>query len=399
MKKSKIFPSLVLGCICLVAALLLSLINSVTAPRIEALNADKANEALRLVLPEGKNFKKIDDLANYPEAVTEAHSADGGFVFRCVGKGLKGDIVIMVGVDTEGKITGIELMSSEETKSYSDKVYSQVTGTDGKYKDQTLDTFDPFLVGGSTYCSNGVADAVKAALQAFAIANGATVDTRTPEQILQDNCNAALGTTGKTFARFFESYSAFGTAEVYTCDSGAVIKSGDFFVGYLNGSTSAVGTPGDDALAATKTAYDAYASLTQIDLADYEGVATSVKSVYKTANGEYMLSVSRKGFSYATAPMVIEILINSDGVIVSCVTVSHSESYGYGYICGTPEYYEQYVGKTIDNYSDVPAINPGNYPDAGLTAGATETSNGYKNAVRDALRAFKLLTTTEGGNA
>ena len=82
----------------------------------------------------------------------------------------------------------------------------------------------------------------------------------------------------------------------------------------------------------------------------------------------------------------------------SCVTVSHSESGGYGYACGTPEYYEQYNGKDSETYTEVPNIVADAVENPGITGGATQTSTGYKNAIKAAFTAFATLTTTaEGG--
>ena len=46
MKKSKFLPTIVLGCICLVVALLLSLVNSITGPIIEAAQNEYLNKFL-----------------------------------------------------------------------------------------------------------------------------------------------------------------------------------------------------------------------------------------------------------------------------------------------------------------------------------------------------------------
>ena len=400
MKKSNLMPSLVLGCICLVVALLLSAVNMVTAPVIQKLQNDKAAASFTEVLPgaTGKVDLTIDE--QYPAIVTAGYKFDNGFVFQMSVTGKSSGLIIMCGISSDGKITGTKVIADQETDSYDANVFPFVEGTDGKYKDMTLEDFDPYLVSGATLTSKAYGEAVKAALQAYVIANGGAVDTRTPEQILRDNCNAALGTEGKTFTRLFESWTGFGTSEVYTTDSGIVIINGESIVGYLNGSNTPVGTPDQAAVAATAAAYTAYASLTKLDLTSYTGLAASVKAVYKNASGEYMFSITRKGFSYAPAPMVIELIINSDGVITSCVTVSHSESGNYGSVCGKPEYYNQYVGKTVETYTEVPniiATAPG--IDPGLTGGATQTSNGYKSAIREAFAAFDIIKTAlEGGN-
>ena len=59
MKKQNIMPSVILGAICLTVALLLSCINMITGPIIEAAQNAAANEALLIVLPEGENFEEL----------------------------------------------------------------------------------------------------------------------------------------------------------------------------------------------------------------------------------------------------------------------------------------------------------------------------------------------------
>ena len=190
MKNSKFYPSLVLCSICLVAALLLAVVNMITAPEIEKKQIEAAEKAMLEVLPDGKNFQKIEITSAYPKAVTAGYQADGGFVFQMSVTGKSSGLVIMCGIDAEGNVVGTKVIANKETPSYVEKVFSQVVGTDGKYKGMNLDSFDPYLVSGATLTSKAYGEAIKAALQAFEIANGVSADARDSEQVLQDNCNA-----------------------------------------------------------------------------------------------------------------------------------------------------------------------------------------------------------------
>lgn len=418
MKQSKFYPALVLGCICLAVALLLSGINVFTAPIIKDRANALADSAKTEVLPGGKNFKDITADFAFPAAVTEAFSADGGFVFRSTGKGRNGDIVIMVGVDTEGKITGTKVISEGESNGYKEKVYSRVEGTSGEYVGQTLDTYSAIIAAGATLTSNGYADAIKAALQAYAIANGASVDTRTPEQILRDNCNAALGTEGKTFARWFATEALEGIDKTYVAEdnSGFVFVIGESFIGV---NADGVKTPdASDANKATASAAYTLASastLTEIDLP--EGTAKEIAKAYVTESGNYVFEVTSKGydslFEYSNGhisgtpqPIVFKVSISADGKIIDCVTVKHAESKGFGDKCATDEYYDGWVGATDEDVKlSVTApdyMNPGQIPadstDIGAITGATYTTYGYQKGVKAAFAAFELLTSNEGGN-
>ena len=63
-------PTIVLSCICMAVALILSGINMVTGPIIEAQRAAAANGALLEVMPDGTNFEELDiTTLGLPEAV------------------------------------------------------------------------------------------------------------------------------------------------------------------------------------------------------------------------------------------------------------------------------------------------------------------------------------------
>ena len=397
MKKSNIMPSVVLGAICLTVALLLSLINSITAPKIEAAQNAAANAALAVVLPEGANFSELTLDETYPAVVTKGYKADGGFVFQATVTGKSSGLIILCGISSEGKIVGTKVIAEQETDSYDVKVFPDVEGTDGKYKDMGLNDFAPYLVSGATLTSRAYGEAVKACLQAYEIANGGSVDTRPAEVIFAEKLNLALGTANESYTRWYQSNKALGNSEIYLLNSGIVVVTGESFVGYSAESGEPVGENSAEALAEANAAYSVYTGMTKINLADYQGISKMVKYAYKTDDGSYLFRLENKGFEWATEPIVIELVINQDGKISSCVTVSHSESGGYGFACGTPEYYDQYNGKDSETYTEVPNIIADAVENPGITGGATQTSTGYKNAIKAAFTAFATLTTTAAG--
>ena len=408
--KNKLMPTIVLSVICLVVALSLALINEVTGPIIQAAQDQAANESLLVVLPDGKNFEEITLDDKYPEAVTKGYRADGGFVFQTSVTGKSSGLVIMIGVDSEGKIVGTQVIADQETDDYDAKVFPLVSGTEGAYKDMTLTSFEPMLVSGATLTSKAYGEAVKASLQAFTIANGGEVDIRTPEQILQDNCNTALGTTEVKFNRWFATEALEGIDAVYEAEdkSGRVFVIGDAFVG-VKADGSLVNSA--DANAETVTAANETVSastLTEVSLP--EGVnAKTVKKAYVTNSGNYVFDLEAKGyqalFDYGDGTIIeIKLSISADGKIIDCLTVSHGESQGYGDACATEEYYEQYRGassadivisvKDPDGHSD--QISPDN-TDIGAISSATFTTYGYQKAVKAAFEAFELIVG-EGGS-
>ena len=404
MKQSKVYPSLVLGCICLTVALLLSVINMFTAPVIADRENALANEALSEVLPGGSNFQNITEehRANLPESIIEAYSADGGFVFRASGAGRNGAIVLMVGVDADGKITGTKIISESESKGYKETIYSRVEGTNGEYTGQTLDTFSPVLQSGSTLSSNGIADAIKAALQAYVIVKGGDVDLRTPEQILQDNCNAALGTTDVVFTRWFATEVLVGVDKAYESTSGFVFLIGENYVGVNEtGVTTADASEEDKdtALAAYALASTSASTLTEVEAPAITDKTlknfVTIKKVQVTATGNYVFELEAAGYYGAYGPkMNIKISISADGKIINCRTISSHKDEGFGKVT-TEEYWNLWEGK-MDG--DIVISNNSSATDLGVISGATYTSQDYQRCVKVAFMAFELLTTTEGGN-
>ena len=160
--KNKILPSIVLATICIVVALLLAVVNMVTAPMIEAAKAEKVQKMLSSVMPEGKDFVEIS-CEGCPEAVTAAYTeVGGGYVFQMEVKGFKKGLTIMCGIDSEGNITGADYVTSSET-------LSAEVGLGVKYVGQNKDTFTPEIISGATKTTEGYASAIKAALEAYEI--------------------------------------------------------------------------------------------------------------------------------------------------------------------------------------------------------------------------------------
>ena len=131
MKKSNILPSLVLGCICLVAALLLSVVNKFTAPIIAKNQSDKALGAFVEVLPGATGKEDITLDERYPATVKAGYKFDNGYIFQMEVTGKNAGLIIICGIDLEGKIVGTKVIADQETDSYDAKVFPLVEGTSG----------------------------------------------------------------------------------------------------------------------------------------------------------------------------------------------------------------------------------------------------------------------------
>lgn len=110
--KDILTPTVSLFVICLVATLLLAVVNNVTAAKIAEQTAKSEAEARVAVLPDAKDFNEVDKdndgTADYYEGV-DANGETVGYVFNATGdsKGYGGAVSVTVGIAADGKITGI----------------------------------------------------------------------------------------------------------------------------------------------------------------------------------------------------------------------------------------------------------------------------------------------------
>ena len=115
--KEILIPTVALLVICLVATALLAGTNTITKEKI-ALNAVETEKASRmLVLPEGKEYGEVTTLdggITYCVGADE-NGAEVGYVFTAGAKGYGGTVSVMVGLDMNGTITGVEILSHSET--------------------------------------------------------------------------------------------------------------------------------------------------------------------------------------------------------------------------------------------------------------------------------------------
>ena len=102
-KKEILVPTISLFIIALVATLLLSVVNGLTAGKIAESNAAAEAAARQTVFPEAKKF---EDKKDYFIA-EDANGNTLGYVFMTSSKGYGGDVAVTVGIDNEGSVTGI----------------------------------------------------------------------------------------------------------------------------------------------------------------------------------------------------------------------------------------------------------------------------------------------------
>ena len=104
--------ALTLLAITAVVAALLAGVNMITAPAIAELNAQKTQEAIELVLPGGG-----EEVADFPavDLVAKVYQGENGYAVQTTPGGFDNTITMMVGIDNDGKVLGISIISHTET--------------------------------------------------------------------------------------------------------------------------------------------------------------------------------------------------------------------------------------------------------------------------------------------
>ena len=92
----------------------LAFVNGITAPKIAELNAKKTQEAIAKVLPGGYDAE-IADYADATGLVSKVYKGANGYAVEVKPSGFDNTITMMVGIDNDGKVIGISVVSHTET--------------------------------------------------------------------------------------------------------------------------------------------------------------------------------------------------------------------------------------------------------------------------------------------
>ena len=339
-----------------------------------------------------------------PATVKEAkrEKSGMGFAIKLETKGYATGMVLIIGVDANGVVTGATCIASNETWGLEATLGDKFVGKD-------IGTVVDVEAGATSFTVNGYRSAVKDAINAATIFGGGTADTRTDEEILADNLNSALPAGEGKFTQLFIVEILEGINKVYTADNGTgyvfVIGSGKDakYVGVAaDGSAAGVivdattneVTEGTDELNATAQAAAAILSattVTDVDLTLFEGIHAKVQSVQVTATGNYVIVIKADGHGVkgdpdhehaSGKPYTIKISISATGEIIDAQTQEHTETPTWGgnqLVDGA--YNSNFIGKTQSEAKGVDTVS-----------GSTNTTGGYKQAVLRAFEAYVIIT-------
>lgn len=153
--KKNLITGLVLAILSLICGLLLSLVNSLTSPLIEAKKNEEIKNSLYAVCPsfnEEQFEYEIYDNLEYVNSLyliknKETNSKEFA-VYLVETQGFNGKILMMIGVSKDNKITGYKVIEENETK-------GDITKHDfNMINNSSLDSFD--ILSGSTVSSKAV---------------------------------------------------------------------------------------------------------------------------------------------------------------------------------------------------------------------------------------------------
>ncbi len=188
--KEYIKPILSLTLICLVVTAAVSGTYQLTKPVIEQSQNSAADEARKVVLPSAESFEKleIEETILQELGVVEAHiSNDKGIAVKIESKGYSPskNITLMVGIDSNGTVSGVSVLDHSETDGLGTKALASDYLEKFSGKSQNVNDVDG--VSGATFSSLGVKNGINNALKLFDVINGAEMPKEPePEEIRKE---------------------------------------------------------------------------------------------------------------------------------------------------------------------------------------------------------------------
>jgi len=201
-QKSMMIHGVVLGIFCLGFALLLAVIDLITAKDISARALEDRLNSLSQVIPDAIHDNNLvtDAIlmkdAQGSELTVYRATKEGkvtGVAYEIFGSGYAGKIKLMLGVDAEGKVLGVRVLAHKETPGLGDKIETKkgdwilrFTGLSignppiEKWKvKKDGGQFDQFA--GATITPRGVVGAIRKGLEFFAANKTQMMDTAAPK--------------------------------------------------------------------------------------------------------------------------------------------------------------------------------------------------------------------------
>ena len=159
-------------------ALLLGIVNAVTADKIKENGMSEFTEAVKTIFPDSDNITELEITTEPPvNLIYEVKKSDEhiGYCIQVLPKGFDGIIDIIVGTDVAGTILGVQIVSHSETPGLGSRAADEdylaaYIGMSGQIE------FDDNIaaIAGATVTSNAVLEGINAALASGLFDNGGT---------------------------------------------------------------------------------------------------------------------------------------------------------------------------------------------------------------------------------
>lgn len=402
-----------------VAALLLTGLNTVTAPLIEANGASAQFEPLFAVMPEAENFDVLYDvndaassaLVDVPATVQGIYSETSGLGYAITLSTSEGytkePINLTLAVDAEGKISALEVTAYPESKDVGADYPLSYVGQDSALAGVTL-------VAGVTFSSSAIKNAVTDGFNAL-INNGLVgAGQKSDDQILlellpqfypgianssgvlqyeETEVNSgsivkslkALNNTGFAFilndgsANYLGICTLAGGAKIVDLEGNEVDNSA-MLEEIKTYTAENAQSQAEQEIAKLQRITSETAEITALPLDIYN----SVTGAYSIVDGgvQYYGFVSRS-YGYNNMAMPIYFVLDENGAIVkmTCDELILYAEYFTTYTLDEPSYKEGFVGLTADSYTGEQA----------LISGATMSSDAVDTATNDAFAAFAAI--------
>lgn len=391
MFKEFAMPPLVLTVIAAVVTGALVATESVTTPIIEQQAAAAADAARAVVLPSADSFTQVT-VDEMPEGGVDIYEANNGtgYVVTAQAKGYGGMLKVMVGIDSNGLISGTKVLENNETQGLGSKVSEHAFMDQYIGKDSTLEGIE--TISGTTISSNAFSKAVQNAYQVYGVAAGVEV-AGTQRDPITDEVKAELFPNVTSFQKYAvegEAYKAGDEGYIVVTSNAGFAGDVTTAIGFdLNGAitgvvfteTSETQDYGEQYTRASwKDAQVGKTSADELDLISGSTVTYDALKLNFTEAFEMLPTLADASLEYEgtaegyNGTMTVAVGIDSTGAITSVRLVDSADDFASK--VSDEAFTSQFVGKTsTDGISTI--------------SGATVSSTAFIEAVNNALAAQK----------
>ena len=391
MFKEFAMPPLVLTVIAAVVTGALVATESITTPIIEQQAAAAADAARAVVLPAADSFNQLT-VDEMPEGGIDVYEATNGsgYVVTTQTKGYGGMLKVMVGIDSNGLITGTEVLENKETQGLGSKVSEHAFMDQYIGKDSNLEGIE--AIGGTTISSNAFTKAVRIAYEVYGQAAGVEIAGVEREPI-SDEVKAELFPNVTSFQKYAvegEAYRAGNEGYIIVTTS----------AGFAGDVTTAIGLDNNGAITGVvftetsetqdygeqytrnswKTAQVGKTSADELDMISGATITGDALKQNFAQAFELLPTLADASLEYVgtaegyNGTMTVAVGIDSTGAITSVRLVESGDDFASK--VSDEAFTSQFVGKTsTDGISTI--------------SGATVSSTAFIEAVNNALAAQK----------